>query len=233
MLSSTIFTLALSVASAFAAPAAPAARRTCDVSKATISFPAGQTALTEPSATPSFIGIGVGVQNYTCSTAGTYTTAGAYAELFDVGCLVNTPIYSKISDLAFGAWSKAPPAVTAQTIVNGLASFGAPGVLGQHYFITNPITGSGISPKWDFTSSGKTKGNANAFVVGAKVANIPAPVTAKDVDWLQLSNVQGKLASEVYRVDTRGGQPPASCTPGSNPISVKYTSMYWLMGSTL
>lgn len=67
-----------------------------------------------------------------------------------------------------------------------------------------------MNPKWDFTSQGAYKGNANAFVVAAKSAGIPAPTGAQDVDWVALKAIQGSLASDVFRVDTRGGQPPAS-----------------------
>ncbi|KDQ31887.1 hypothetical protein PLEOSDRAFT_1034910 [Pleurotus ostreatus PC15] len=107
-----------------------------------------------------------------------------------------------------------------------------PTILGQHYFITNPITGSGLSPKWDFTSQGATKGNPDAFVVGARSGGVPAPTGPQDIDWLFLTGVQGQLADQIYRVDTRGGQPPATCTPGSAPISVKYASKYCKFLST-
>lgn len=46
----------------------------CDVTKATPFLPSGQTNVTVPSGqTPSKITVGVGVQNYTCSSSGTYT----------------------------------------------------------------------------------------------------------------------------------------------------------------
>jgi hypothetical protein len=92
-------------------------------------------------------------------------------------------------------------------------------ILGQHYFVTNPITGVGISPKWDFTSSGQTAGNPNAFVIAAKVASIPAPTGPNDVAWLSLDSVQGELATQVFRTDTRGGQPPASVSTSQYPSS--------------
>jgi hypothetical protein len=83
---------------------------------------------------------------------------------------------------------------------------------GQHYYVTNPITGTGINPKWDFTSQGATKGNKDAFVIAAKTTGATAPDTATDIDWVFLTALagEGKLASQVYRTDTRGGQPPAT-----------------------
>ena len=48
----------------------------CPVANAVLTFPEGQTALSLPSGqVPNQILLGVGVQNYTCSDAGTYTYA--------------------------------------------------------------------------------------------------------------------------------------------------------------
>lgn len=85
--------------------------------------------------------------------------------------------------------------------------------VGHHYFIPNPITGQGLSPKWDLTSQGPYKGNAEAYVVAARAGGAPAPVPTRDVDWLALNSVKGSLATQVYRTDTRGGHPPASVSP--------------------
>lgn len=112
---------------------------------------------------------------------------------------------------------------------------------------TDPATGSpAISPVWDFTS-GAEKGNAEAFVIAAVVGDIPAPTGKEDVDWLQLKNVEGELADTVYRIDTKGGQPPMSvsrvkslsytllvcsfcfcleCTADAPLLSVKFTTKY-------
>ena len=86
-----------------------------------------------------------------------------------------------------------------------------PASLAQHYFVPNPTTGQGLSPKWDFTSSGRFAGNADAYVVGKGVGTLSSPDDpSKDVAWLQVQNVQGKIADTVFRYDTVGGQPPSS-----------------------
>lgn len=141
-----------------------------------------------------------------------YSSVGAYAELFDISCHPQSS-FGTITDTAFAAWQHAPKSVTAASLVNGLAAIKPAFVLGQHYFITNPITGSGLSPKWDFTSASEA-GKADAFVVAAKTGDVPAPTSpTTNVDWLSLSNVQGDLATQIFRMETRGGQPPASvCT---------------------
>ncbi|KAJ7469776.1 hypothetical protein B0H11DRAFT_1920396 [Mycena galericulata] len=129
-----------------------------------------------------------------------------------------------IQETAFHIWDDASSRTTATSIG---ARVGAPNLLGFHYFVTSP-SGTGLSPKWDFTSTGKFAGNANAYVLGAKVGDIPAPTDpAVNVDWLALKNAQGDLASNIFRIDTVNGQPPTSCVPGST-ISVKYTAKYYL-----
>ncbi|KIP06971.1 hypothetical protein PHLGIDRAFT_71863 [Phlebiopsis gigantea 11061_1 CR5-6] len=202
----------------------------CDVSRDTVPFPS--TAKSPPTPLfsqitggPKFVGIGIGVQNYTCASAGTFSSTGAVAELFDISCLSEVT-YEVLTDLTFAAWKDAPSSITVQKVIDELDIFHPAFVLGQHYFIVNPITGSGLSPKWDFTSASEAY-HPDAFVVGAKTGDVPAPTAPQtNVDWLSLSATQGELAQQVFRVETRGGQPPSSCTPGSADISVKYTSTY-------
>ncbi|KAJ7191283.1 hypothetical protein GGX14DRAFT_481692 [Mycena pura] len=197
----------------------------CEISKDTMDLPPDQTALVAPTTDPLFVMLGVGIQNYTCSsTTSTYASIGAVASLFDISCLEKSD-FAEVQTKAFKTWSKASAKTKATSIG---ATVGAPNLLGFHYFVTSP-SGTGLSPKWDFTSTGKFAGNATAFVLAAKVGDMAAPTNpAVNVDWLALNNVQGALASKVFRIDTVGGQPPSSCVPGSAPISVKYTSKYFL-----
>ncbi|KAF8144781.1 hypothetical protein K438DRAFT_1907684 [Mycena galopus ATCC 62051] len=214
-----------SIAGLAAASPALLSRKTegCDTSKAVMDLPPNQTALVAPATAPLFILVGVGVQNYTCSGT-TYTSIGAVASLFDISCLSHTQ-FATVQTTAYNIW-EALPVGEPSTCVGPLV--GAPHLDGFHYFVTSP-SGTGISPKWDFTSTGKFAGDPNAYVIGAKVGNIPAPTNpATNVDWLALNRVEGDLASEIFRIDTVGGQPPTSCVAGSAPISVKYTAKYYL-----
>lgn len=189
------------------------------------------------------------------------SSIGAVASLFDLSCLDTKPRFATIQTTAFNIWDNSSPATTATSIG---ARVGAPNQLGVrstyilhshcisrknkqfHYFVTSP-TGTGLSPVWDFRSTGAFAGNATAFVIGAKVGDILAPTDpATNIDWLALTNIEGNLASNIFRIDTVGGQPPTSvsiphmqyrsnsfdncpqCVPGSDPISVKYTSKYYL-----
>jgi hypothetical protein len=42
--------------------------RGCDLSNAKLPLPENQTVLANPTGAPSFVGLGVGVQNYTCNS---------------------------------------------------------------------------------------------------------------------------------------------------------------------
>ncbi|KAH8101195.1 hypothetical protein BXZ70DRAFT_115636 [Cristinia sonorae] len=224
----------LSIILATTALAAPGIKIAgCSVANKQMDIPAGQTQLVNPTIPPSFIGLGLGVQNYTCSSAGTFTSTGAVAELVDISC-VDSSRLTAVTDAASEIWKQAPKGISIQAVIKALSgvdsAFGSSIILGQHVFVTNPITGVGINPKWDFTSA-SLKGHADAFVVGARTGGIPAPSNpAVNIDWLMVNNIQGDLADQIFRIETRGGQPPSTCTPGTADISVKYVSQYWFFG---
>ena len=91
-----------------------------------------------------------------------------------------------------------------------------PEILAQHYFVSNPTTGQGVSPKWDFASSGNPRfaGNSSAFIVAKGKGSVPAPNSTVNINWLDVVNIGGdaggQIADEVFRTDTVGGQPPSS-----------------------
>ncbi|GAV99777.1 putative malate dehydrogenase [Lentinula edodes] len=227
---STFVILASLACASLAAPATSSADAPlCDVSSAVIEL--GNSTLPAPKFTPTFVGLGVGTQNYTCASSGTYTNVGALAELFDISCLYGQPDFDDITSVVSLFWNAAPATVTPSEIIAFGEEYDLSFVLGEHYFVVNPVTGSGLNPKWDFTSHAFA-GNPNAYVVGSKVDDVPAPTGSSDIDWLYLTNLTGSLANEIYRIETKGGQPPASCTPGSSNITVKYTSLYWFTGGS-
>ncbi|KAJ7635063.1 hypothetical protein FB45DRAFT_1057001 [Roridomyces roridus] len=224
--------LSSSIASASALLHLRDAGSRCDLTNAEMNLPLNQSVLIAPSVGPSYIGVAVGVQNYTCTAStGTWTNVGAVAELFDISCLYGEPEFLNMSQIAYQMWELMPPTEPILNLINYFAAFRASMVLGQHYFVQSP-TVTGLSPKWDFTSA-SLAGHADAFVIGAKAGDMPSPNGPSAVDWLMLNNVQGSLAKQVFRINTVGGMPPTSCAPGANPISVKYASAYWLFNSTV
>ena len=63
---------------------------------------------------------------------------------------------------------------------------------------------------WDLRSSGENAGNPNAIIFAQKVKSAPSPNGPQNVDWTELKKVSGGLSNLVYRVETVGGQPPAT-----------------------
>ncbi|XP_006463452.1 hypothetical protein AGABI2DRAFT_144757 [Agaricus bisporus var. bisporus H97] len=180
----------------------------------------------------SYVTVGLGTQNYTCSDDGTYKSIGAVAELIDISCLPPAE-FEIVTDVVIKYWKEAPAEETIEDLIYSINMIDSPVFLGEHYFVSDSMTGAGI-PKFDFTTSGVNAGNVDAFVLTKKAFGAPAPTGMQDVDWLSLTNIgAGKLADEVYRTDTREGQPPASCTPGSEPITVKYAAKYWFIGGSI
>jgi hypothetical protein len=188
----------------------------CPVSSDVLSLPTNQTVLAIPDGTkPVAIALGIGTQNYTCTAAGNYTSAGAVATLLDVSCLYKTPLFARIQDDIMRL-----PANRRDALVQAMLP--TPLHIGDHYFITNPITGTGISPKFAQTANGGA-----VFTTLAKKGGVKSPVGAQNVDWLQLSSVQGDWASTVFRVDTVLGQPPATCSKAGDAVQVPYAAKYW------
>ncbi|GBE88620.1 hypothetical protein SCP_1400250 [Sparassis crispa] len=205
----------------------------CDISSYIPSLPSNQTQLVIPPAvSPSHIGLAFGVQNYTCSSSNTFTNVGAVAELFDVSCVVNESFFQSLPNMLYNAWTSLDDGFTILDIIDILHFANPPEVLAQHYFVPNPVTGSGLSPKWDFTSSGFFEGVSNAFVIAKANGTLPSPDNSTlDITWLEVTRVEGDIASTVFRLNTIGGQPPSTCSYGqSQNISVKYTSNYLFYG---
>lgn len=185
----------------------------CPVNNVTLPLPAGATIAVPAGQTPIAIAMGVGVQNYTCSN-GTFTSAGAVASLYDISCLAGTPEFASVQDNFFAL----PP--FAQQVIRGVADR-TPLLYAKHYFVTNPTTGTGISPKFALAANG-----GSVFTTLAKTGSIHSPTSTANVDWLQLNSIAGTLATTVFRVDTKAGQPPTTCT-GTSATSIPYAAKYY------
>jgi hypothetical protein len=116
----------------------------------------------------------------------------------------------------YDIWRKAGDEETPDSVLSGF-----------HATMLGELDSCDGLARWDFSSKdGIFPGNPNAFVEAAQVANLPAPTGEDDIDWLQLQRQFGGLADQVYRVDTRGGQPPATCDPEHDTeLSEKYISI--------
>jgi hypothetical protein len=156
--------------------------------------------LPAPSGNLVLIALGQGTQNYTCASA-TATPSSIGA----VAQLFN----------ASCALSSNPTVGTA-----ALGSIQETASIGAHFFVDN------TTPDFDIFSLGNT--------VAKKVDDVPAPDAVKDVKWLRLQaqNVAGTTSGvkEVYRLNTVGGQPPATCagTTAGQVLTVDYEAQYWV-----
>lgn len=205
MSTSLLITLVLTTI-VLAAPQYSVPVQSCNISNVQLSLPPNRTAFSTPTGPLTSVVLGVGVQNYTCSAAGTYTwdiiptirvflpwtcflcrSIGAVASLYDLSCLSQFPEFDNVQDLAIELW-KASPLTNENSPMT--KSF-----MGNHFFAASS-SGTGLSPIWDYRA-GAAKGNLHAFVVAAKVADVPAPTSPQDVDWLQLNSVSGSLAAQV------------------------------------
>jgi len=136
------------------------------------------------------------------------SSIGAVADLFDISCLHGTRKFDKVQNDAYHIWQKCHTLDPSESNLEKdlCQKFRIP-LAGYHYFINDNGT---LRPKFDFTSTGPTKGNSDAYAVTTKAVDVPAPNSLHDIDWLGLKGLSGKFADEVFRVDTRGGQPPTS-----------------------
>jgi len=204
--------------------AAPSQRRGsqggCSVPASAFSLPAPLTPIQTP---PLFTTVAFGVQNYTCTAFGNYSSIGAVARLFDASCLYNTDEFLTVEIDVFNLWDECPSFDPKDSGVADVLEQNWILPLGDHYFVTKNST---LTPVFDFTSTGQNAGNPKAIFFGKKIEDALSPDGTDNVDWVELENVGGELATTVYRVKTVEGQPPASCTPGSGDISVKYAAQY-------
>jgi hypothetical protein len=152
---------------------------------------------------------------------------GAKAQMLDISTLFGTAEFDRIQDDAYDFWSnyEGTNPYDYDLAVQLYLKFSID-VIGQHYFINS--TNGTLSPKFDFTSSGPTAGNPEAFVVSTKIGDIEAPTGIQDVDWLELEGVSGDLAKEVLRVYTQAGQPPSSVSISNVRQSLaRVATKYW------
>jgi hypothetical protein len=176
------------------------------------------------------VAIGRGTQNYTCDT--TNATAvpvqvGALATLFNASCVAS--LYPDLLNmlpsvaLNFNFTSDAdsyPDSTNAPTTLapSNLATSG------HHYFTnaTTPFFDLDWAPQWQVGTVPCAKNNSS-----------PAPTSATKgyrgesaVPWLKLlarAGATGDLA-EVYRLQTAGGNAPATCAGQPASFTVQYAA---------
>ena len=130
---------------------------------------------------------------------------GAVATLYDITPLYGQSSFSTIQQCVHDVWVKDPSTNPLDPAFDNVVEtqFGL-NPLGVHTFVE--FNGA-LDPKFDFTQS---TNDPSKYVIATKDGDIPAPTDpSTNVDWLHLVNVNGDLASDVYRVLTVGGKPPS------------------------
>ncbi|KAF4637599.1 hypothetical protein G7Y89_g472 [Cudoniella acicularis] len=202
----------------------------CDLSKAVLPV-ATATPLPAVSAglTLKHVAIGRGTQNYSCTS--TNATAapvslGAIATLYNATCVAST--YPDLLQILPGValeFNLTTP--TQQTLTPSNLD-----ISGHHYF-SNTTT-----PSFNLSTTAMDLG----FALCQKNNTVPAPagsVVGQDgvgfgaVPWLKLTTRTGATGNlqEIYRVNTAGGNPPATCVGMPATFEIQYAAEYWFFQS--
>lgn len=199
--------------------------------------PSAPTALPAVSAglTLKHVAIGRGTQNYTCDTSNSTSApsaVGAVATLFNATCVAAT--YPDLLNmlprvaLSFNLTTSESAAYPNNLVPASTDERLAPGsyvISGHHYFLDT------TTPFFNLDTQNGELGEAPC----AKNATVSAPVSAaagqqgdKAVAWLKLTARDGATGrlQEVYRVETAGGSPPATCEGMSAAFEVQYSAQY-------
>ncbi|KAG8731692.1 hypothetical protein FRC11_002898 [Ceratobasidium sp. 423] len=195
----------------------------CDISRAKLELPDTQAISIPDGVKPEYVALAIGTQNYTCAATGNYTSGGALSMLIDISCLYGSDrkLFEETQDFAYNLLSTSGDNMLTLKQIEAVVGYYSY-VLGEHYFI--PQDGA-IAPKFDFS---KSQGeNDDTFVVGRQVGGTPSPEGSQNIAWLELERTSGQLSKYIFRVNTRGGQPPQSCDKEGQNITIPYTAKYW------
>jgi hypothetical protein len=168
------------------------------------------------------VAIGRGIQNYTCSQ--TNATAapvsiGAIATLYNATCVASTypDLLTVLPNVAlqFNLTSNDQATLSPSYLA----------ISGHHYF-SNTTT-----PDFDLNTPAMSLG----FAPCSKNNTVPAPAGAPigqgeqghgSVAWLKLVTRDGATGNleEIYRVNTAGGNPPATCAGMPATFEIQYAA---------
>jgi len=168
-------------------------------------------------------------QNYTCSLASSDVkpvAVGAVATLYNASCLAAN--YADLIAIAPNVAINIPlPADPSAPLPPANL-----GLLGHHYFrdATTPVFNLDTTPEHQY-----------GIAISKKKAQMDAPADAVKgqngvgngaVPWLYLETINGTVGGykSVYRVNTAGGQPPATCENMPSVFTVQYSADYYFYG---
>ncbi|KAF2871583.1 hypothetical protein BDV95DRAFT_594669 [Massariosphaeria phaeospora] len=191
------------------------------------------SALPKPVGQLKYVVLGLGTQNYTClsgSDTAVPDTTGATAVLFDLGTALSKDRYAQfkigsLSGLALSFHSK------PKLLESYFASVQYPKA-GNHFFTDKTPT---------FSLQNIRVANNQPFPLAMVKKNLDtdAPPTAcrgttgeGAVKWLHLIDAGTSKGGvdTVYRIETAGGNKPATCKGQKKTFEVPYAAQYWVFG---
>lgn len=167
------------------------------------------------------VAVGRGTQNYTCDASNpdaAPVAAGAVATLFNVSCIasISQDLLQKVPNMAVN--------FNYDTASSGSLGPMTLPVSGHHFFVDSTTPFFNLdTPTLDLGAVPCAK-NASA---PAPATGAPGPSGSTAVPWLKLTAKDGATGSikEVYRVNTAGGNPPATCQGQPANIQVQYSAV--------
>ncbi|CBY01282.1 hypothetical protein IAQ61_003103 [Plenodomus lingam] len=205
-----------------------------DLSKLAKYFP--KSALPAPDGQQlKYVVLGIGTQNYTCGSDENAApgTTGALATLYDIG--------SKLNDDWMAPWkipTMSPLALSLSSMPDmldwSLRSQGYNNIAGHHYFsqiaqVNTPIFAFDQLSASPYPLAQVAKLNGT----DAPASACPGSNGLPAIQWLYLKDITGASAGgidTVYRVETAGGNRPATCKGMQGSWQVKYAAQYWIFG---
>ncbi|KAH9808884.1 hypothetical protein DFH28DRAFT_597567 [Melampsora americana] len=164
-----------------------------------------------------YLAVGLGTQNYTCSTSSgtpTWNLLGAMAQLRDISDTLEDPV------------------LIANAVINQKAQTALEPYkpIAKHYFIPHkPLA----APAFFFLPDQELCSDFSEedFVIVSKIGSMPSPndPTKRNVPWLALKTIQGDIARMVLRTNTHLGVEPSSddCLKDGEEANMPYSALYW------
>ncbi|KAI1326886.1 hypothetical protein F5Y16DRAFT_220088 [Xylariaceae sp. FL0255] len=202
----------------------------CDLSKAQMPTITGLGAV-DSGLVLKHVAIGRGTQNYTCDLSNATAApaqVGALATLFNASCVAASypSVMQQLPRLALAynvtTADDGAPATTQDSLgpTNMYVS-------GKHLFLNT------TTPFFNLDTTNGEYGQAAAHKTSSVTAPTDAPTGQQGeaaVTWLKLEANPGQATgglANVFRVNTAGGSPPASCSGMPATFQVQYAAEYW------
>lgn len=178
-----------------------------------------------------YVVLGVGTQNYTCLTDDENAapgTTGATAELYDIGTYLNNNAFARWTIPSISPLALSLAAMPARFTQN-LQSLGYEHMIGHHFFAGAAPTFAldQLSSPYPETVLGKLA------ETDAPTSSCPGNDAEGAIKWLYLKDTKGLSRGgidTVYRIETAGGNKPATCKGRKKTFEVKYSAQYWIFG---